>query len=84
MAEIMVHTLLKKIIEGDFQSFFLIAGPCAVESKEVCISVAVECKSIAESFDIPYIFKSSFIKANRTKKDSFLSLIHISEPTRPY
>ena len=74
MAEITVHPVLKKIIEGDFQSFFLIAGPCAVESKEVCISVAVECKSIARTLGIPYIFKASYIKANRTKKDSFRTI----------
>ena len=74
MADITVHPVLKKIIDGDFKSFFLIAGPCAVESKEVCISVAVECKSIAESLGIPYIFKASYIKANRTKKDSFRSI----------
>ena len=74
MADITVHPVLKKIIDGDFKSFFLIAGPCAVESKEVCISVAVECKSIARTLGIPYIFKASYIKANRTKKDSFRTI----------
>ncbi len=74
MADITVHPVLKKIIDSDFQSFFLIAGPCAVESKEMCMSVAVKCNRIAESLGIPYIFKASYIKANRTKKDSFRTI----------
>lgn len=74
MADMTVHPVLKKIINGDFQSFFLIAGPCAVESKELCMSVAIEGKRIAKSLGIPYIFKSSYIKANRTKKNSFRTI----------
>ncbi len=68
------HPVLRKIIDGDFHSFFLIAGPCVVENKEVCKSVAAECKNIAATLNIPYVFKSSYIKANRTRRDSFRSI----------
>jgi 2-dehydro-3-deoxyphosphooctonate aldolase (KDO 8-P synthase) len=52
-------------------SFFLIAGPCAVESKEVCFEVAEKLLAITSALDIPFVFKSSFKKANRTKLDAF-------------
>ncbi len=51
--------------------FFLIAGPCVVESKEICFQVAKELKEIESLFSIPVIFKSSYRKANRTSSTSF-------------
>ena len=74
MADNTIHPVIAAIVEEEFESFFLIAGPCAVESRKVCMTVATECKRIADSLGIPYIFKSSFIKANRTRKDSFRSI----------
>ncbi len=70
----MIINSLDRIITQDFSGFFLIAGPCAVENKEVCMEVAVECNRIAQSLNIPFIYKSSFIKANRTKKKSFRTI----------
>lgn len=55
----------------DKGNFFLIAGPCVVESKELVYSVAEKVKNITEKLKIPYIFKASYRKANRTKIDSF-------------
>ena len=49
----------------------LIAGPCAIESEEICMEVAKEMKSICDELDIDYIFKSSFDKANRTSIHSY-------------
>lgn len=51
--------------------FFLIAGPCVIESRELCIEIAGRMKEITDSFGIPYIFKASFDKANRTSASSF-------------
>lgn len=51
--------------------FQLIAGPCVIESEEMAFSVAEEMKKITEKLGIPYIFKASFDKANRTSIDSF-------------
>ena len=51
--------------------FFLIAGPCVVESEQLQLDVAGQLKEIAASLGIPFIFKSSFDKANRTSGASF-------------
>ena len=50
---------------------FLIAGPCVIERGEVLFETAGELKSVCADLDIPYIFKSSFDKANRTSLSSF-------------
>lgn len=50
---------------------FLIAGPCVIESREVCLTVAEHLKRICQSLDIAVVFKSSFDKANRTSVMSF-------------
>ena len=53
------------------QPFFLIAGPCVIESEQLQLSVAERLKSIAERLGILFIFKSSFDKANRSSGTSF-------------
>jgi 2-dehydro-3-deoxyphosphooctonate aldolase (KDO 8-P synthase) len=58
------------MIKGHNQ-FFLIAGPCAVESEEICFTVAEKLLTICQPLGIPLIFKGSYRKANRTKLDSF-------------
>ena len=51
--------------------FFLIAGPCVIESEQLAIETASELKEICGRLAIPFIFKSSFDKANRSSGDSF-------------
>ncbi len=51
--------------------FFLIAGPCVIESRQLQMDVAGELKAICASLAIPFIFKSSFDKANRSSQASF-------------
>ena len=53
------------------QPFFLIAGPCVAESGQLCIDVAGRMKDICAGFGIPYIFKASYDKANRSSARSF-------------
>ena len=53
------------------QPFFLIAGPCVIESMQLQLDVAGQLKEITGSLGIPFIFKSSFDKANRTSGTSF-------------
>lgn len=53
------------------QRFFLIAGPCVIESLQLQLDVAGQLKEITDSLGIPFIFKSSFDKANRTSGTSF-------------
>lgn len=54
--------------------FFLIAGPCVIENDTMPYEVATHIKRICGSLNIPYIFKSSFKKANRSRKDSFTGI----------
>ena len=59
---------------GKSGNFFLIAGPCVVESKEVVFEVARHLVKLSEKYQIPYIFKASYRKANRSKIDSFAGI----------
>lgn len=60
---------LKKLKESE--TFFLMAGPCVIESLDHCLLIAREVKSICDRLGIFYVFKASFDKANRTSMDSF-------------
>jgi len=53
------------------QPFFLIAGPCAIESEQLALDTAIRLKGITERLGIPFIYKSSFDKANRSSIDSY-------------
>ena len=55
-------------------NFFLIAGPCVVESEQMCLDIAGEIVKITDELHIPYIFKASFRKANRSRSDSFTGI----------
>ncbi len=56
---------------GEETTLFLIAGPCVIESRDLCFTVAEFMKTLTERLDIPYIFKASFDKANRSSVESF-------------
>jgi 2-dehydro-3-deoxyphosphooctonate aldolase (KDO 8-P synthase) len=60
--------------EYDPQSFFLIAGPCVVESKELVHQVGETVKEICQRHGIPFVLKASYRKANRTSASSFTGL----------
>ncbi|MEO6168784.1 MAG: 3-deoxy-8-phosphooctulonate synthase [Chitinophagales bacterium] len=55
-------------------NFFLIAGPCVVESEEVVMEIAAEILRITTKLEIPFILKGSFKKANRSRMDSFTGI----------
>ncbi len=68
---------LKRLFEGqeyDDNNFFLIAGPCVVESEELIFKVAEKVSGICKNLGIPYVFKSSYRKANRTSNSSFTGI----------
>src|SRR3954447_23560086 len=50
---------------------FLIAGPCVIESAELCLRIAEHVNAICKRLGITYVFKASFDKANRTSANSF-------------
>jgi 2-dehydro-3-deoxyphosphooctonate aldolase (KDO 8-P synthase) len=54
--------------------FFLIAGPCVAESEQLCLDIAGRMKEITGKLNIPYIFKASYDKANRSSSQSFRGL----------
>lgn len=58
----------------DAQNFFLIAGPCVTESEDLVMEVGERVKSLCAQFKIPYIFKASYRKANRTSLSSFTGI----------
>ena len=55
-------------------NFFLIAGPCVVENEDLIMEVADKVSSLCKRMEIPYVFKSSYRKANRTSVDSFTGI----------
>lgn len=54
--------------------FFLLAGPCVIEGEEMALNIAEKIKKITDSLGIPYVFKGSYRKANRSRVDSFTGI----------
>ncbi len=63
---------IDQVLDG--RELFFLAGPCAVESEDICFRVAEELKRLSEKYNIPLIFKSSYGKANRLSGESFSGL----------
>ena len=55
----------------DSGNFFILAGPCAIEGEEMAMRIAEKLVGITDNLKIPYVFKGSFKKANRSRIDSF-------------
>lgn len=55
-------------------NFFLLAGPCVIEGEQMAMDIAGVLKEITARYDIPYVFKGSFRKANRSRLDSFTGI----------
>jgi 2-dehydro-3-deoxyphosphooctonate aldolase (KDO 8-P synthase) len=60
-----------KIKNADSGNFFLMAGPCAIEGEEMALRIAEHIVKVTDKLRIPYIFKGSYRKANRSRIDSF-------------
>ncbi len=56
------------------ESFFLLAGPCAIEGRDIAFEIAGKVKEICDELGIKYVFKGSYRKANRSKLDSFTGI----------
>jgi 2-dehydro-3-deoxyphosphooctonate aldolase (KDO 8-P synthase) len=65
---------IPKIKHTDLNNFFLLAGPCAIEGEEMALQIAERIVKITNKLEIPYIFKGSFKKANRSRIDSFTGI----------
>lgn len=65
---------LDNIKHKNSTNFFLIAGPCAIESEEMVFEIAENIVKLSDKYKIPFIFKGSFKKANRSRVDSFTGI----------
>ena len=65
---------LNNIHHQKSKNFFLIAGPCIIEGEEMALRIAEKVLTITDKLEIPYIFKGSFKKANRSRVDSFTTI----------
>lgn len=65
---------IPRIRHLDANRFFLIAGPCAIEGEEMAFEIAERVSAICDRLQIPYIFKGSYRKANRSRLDSFTGI----------
>lgn len=66
--------VIPKLKKYNSNQFFLLAGPCAIESRDLAMSIAEKIVNITDRLEIPFIFKGSYRKANRTKADSFTGI----------
>ncbi len=69
----MIHHL-NNIRHQNSRNFFLIAGPCIIEGEDMALRIAEKVLSITDQLQIPFIFKGSFKKANRSRVDSFTTI----------
>lgn len=65
---------IPKIKNLDSGNFFLIAGPCAIEGEKMAFDIAERVTGVCNKLEIPYIFKGSYRKANRSRLDSFTGI----------
>jgi 2-dehydro-3-deoxyphosphooctonate aldolase (KDO 8-P synthase) len=65
---------IPKLKHTTSDNFFLLAGPCAIESETMALQIAEKVCKITDTLEIPYIFKGSFKKANRSRIDSFTGI----------
>jgi len=66
--------LIPKLKHTKSNNFFLLAGPCAIEGEEMAMRIAEKIVGITNTLEIPFIFKGSFKKANRSRIDSFMGI----------
>ncbi len=66
-----MHINIPKLKHTDSDNFFLIAGPCIIENNEMAFPIAEHILELSDKLNIPFIFKASYRKANRSKLDSF-------------
>ena len=65
---------LPKLKHTNTSNFFLMAGPCVIEGEEIAFRIAEKIVSITDKLKIPFIFKGSYRKANRSRIDSFTTI----------
>lgn len=69
-----MEQLLSSLQHNPTQNFFLLAGPCVIEGEDMALRIAERIVNITERLQIPYVFKGSYRKANRSRLDSFTGI----------
>ncbi|MFB6340913.1 3-deoxy-8-phosphooctulonate synthase [Saccharicrinis sp. FJH62] len=62
---------IPKLKHKDSGNFFILAGPCAIEGEDMALRIAEKIKKVTDKLEIPFVFKGSYRKANRSRLDSF-------------
>ncbi len=70
----MEFDLKKYLYDTPCDNFFLLAGPCVIENEEMALEIATTVKAVTDRLGIPYVFKGSYRKANRSRLDSFTGI----------
>lgn len=65
---------LAKLKHTNSNQFFILAGPCAIEGRDMAMQIAEHVKTVSDKLNIPFIFKGSYRKANRSRLDSFTGI----------
>lgn len=66
--------MLQQLLSSPTHNFFLLAGPCVIEGEAMAMEIAERVLPVTESLGIPYVFKGSYRKANRSRIDSFTGI----------
>lgn len=66
--------MIQYLKSSDNNNFFLLAGPCVIEGEQMAMDIAGNINEITSKLDIPYVFKGSYKKANRSRIDSFTGI----------
>ena len=67
-------TLIQQLTNNASRQFFLLAGPCVIEGEAMALDIAEQALAITQRLGIPYVFKGSYRKANRSRLDSFTGI----------
>ena len=66
--------MIENLKNNPANNFFLLAGPCVIEGEEMAMKIAEKIVTITQQLNIPYVFKGSYRKANRSRLDSFTGI----------
>jgi len=69
-----LHSIIPSVQYGDGNGFLLVAGPCVVEGRDMVLEIAEQICGLSDKYQIPFVFKASYRKANRSRLDSFTGI----------
>ena len=69
-----MNNISEYLLSSASRNFFLLAGPCVIEGEDMAMDIAEKVLNISSGLDIPYVFKGSYRKANRSRIDSFTGI----------